>query len=240
MDLQGQVIMVTGASSGIGMACARLLMPGKAHLVLVARRGEKLRELTQEVKAAGGEALALAADFARAEQIEKAFGQVADTFGRLDVLINSAGLGVYGLVREGKTQDWRRMIDLNLFGLICATQQALHLMLPQKRGHIINVSSVAGRISIPGWAVYVATKWGVNGFTDSLRREVCKENIRVTLIEPGAVDTPWGENIPESFQAQRTVFLNAEDVARAIIYAIEQPLQVSINEILLRPTQQER
>ena len=153
---------------------------------------------------------------------------------------SSAGLGVYGLVREGKAQDWRRMIDLNLFGLICATQQALHLMLPQKRGHIINVSSVAGRISIPGWAVYVATKWGVNGFTDSLRREVCKENIRVTLIEPGAVDTPWGENIPESFQAQRTVFLNAEDVARAIIYAIEQPLQVSINEVLIRPTQQER
>jgi NADP-dependent 3-hydroxy acid dehydrogenase YdfG len=240
MSLQGQVILVTGASSGIGMAVARLLGPSKAHLVLSARSEEKLRQLAQDIEARGGSALPVAADFAREEGIDRAFAAIQGTYGRLDVLVNSAGLGVYDLVRDGKTQDWHRMMDLNLFGLMYASQRALRLMLPQKRGHIINISSVAGRFCIPGWAVYVATKWGVNGFSDTLRREVCKDNIRVTLIEPGAVDTPWGENIPESFRASRTAFLAAEDVARAIIYAIEQPPEVAINEILIRPTQQER
>jgi NADP-dependent 3-hydroxy acid dehydrogenase YdfG len=240
MDLQGQVILITGASSGIGMAAARLLGPSKADLVLAARSEGKLRQLAQEIEDRGGSALPVAVDFGREEGIDRAFEVIRDTYGRLDVLVSSAGLGVYDLVRDGKTQDWRRMIDLNLFGLIYASQQALRLMLPQKRGHIINVSSVAGRVTVPGWAVYVATKWGVNGFSDTLRREVCKDNIRVTLIEPGAVDTAWGENIPESFQALRTAFLMAEDVARAIIFAIGQPPEVAINEILIRPTQQER
>ncbi len=240
MDLQGQVILITGASSGIGMATARLLAPCKARLVLAARSEEKLKGLASEVEAAGGEALPVAADFSRIEEIDRAFARTADAFGQVDMLINNAGLGVYGLVVDGKPKDWRRMIDLNLFGLMYACQKALPFMLPRKRGHIINVSSVAGRFSIPGWAVYVATKWAVNGFTDSLRREVCRENIRVTLIEPGAVDTPWGENIPPSFQAQRSAFLSAEDVARGILYAIEQPPQVAVNEILIRPTQQER
>jgi NADP-dependent 3-hydroxy acid dehydrogenase YdfG len=240
MDLQGQVILITGASSGIGMATARLLVPCKARLVLAARSEEKLKGLAREVEAAGGEALPVAADFSQIEEIDRVFARTADAFGQVDMLINNAGLGVYGLVVDGKPKDWRRMIDLNLFGLMYACQKALPLMLARKRGHIINVSSVAGRFSIPGWAVYVATKWAVNGFTDSLRREVCRENIRVTLIEPGAVDTPWGENIPPSFQAQRSAFLSAEDVARGILYAIEQPPQVAVNEILIRPTQQER
>jgi len=144
MDLQGQVILITGASSGIGMAAARLLGPSKADLVLAARSEGRLRQLAQEIEARGGSALPVTADFAREEGIDRAFEVIRCTYGHLDVLVNSAGLGVYDLVRDGKTQDWRRMMDLNLFGLMYAGQQALRLMLPQKRGHIINVSSVAG------------------------------------------------------------------------------------------------
>lgn len=242
MELTDQVIIVTGASGGIGLATAKQLAAAGAHVVLSARNEEKLRQLASEIETEGGRAMVVAADFRREAEIDRVFDETERAFGRLDVLINNAGRGVYDLIEAGRPDDWRMMLDLNLFGLIYATQRAIKMMKPQKSGHIVNVSSVGGRISIPGWAVYNATKWGVNGFSDAVRREVLADNIRVTIIEPGAVDTNWGENIPEEWKQLRgkVKALESEDIASAILYALKQPAHVSVNELLVRPTQQER
>lgn len=242
MELTDQVIIVTGASGGIGLATAKQLAAAGAHVVLSARNEEKLRQLASEIETEGGRAMVVAADFRSETEIDRVFDETERAFGRLDVLINNAGRGVYDLIEAGRPDDWRMMLDLNLFGLIYATQRAIKMMKPQKSGHIVNVSSVGGRISIPGWAVYNATKWGVNGFSDAVRREVLADNIRVTIIEPGAVDTNWGENIPEEWKQLRgkVKALESEDIASAILYALKQPAHVSVNELLVRPTQQER
>lgn len=242
MEIKDKVVIVTGASSGIGLATARQLAGEGARVVLAARNESKLRELASEIETDGGHALVVGADLRRQEDIDRVFDETERAFGSLDVLVNNAGRGVYDLIEVGKPDDWRMMLDLNLFGLIYATQRAIKLMKPRKSGHIVNISSVGGRISIPGWAVYNATKWGVNGFSDAVRKEVLADNIRVTIIEPGAVDTNWGENMPKEWEQLRGKIkaLESADVAAAILYALKQPEHVSVNELLIRPTQQER
>jgi NADP-dependent 3-hydroxy acid dehydrogenase YdfG len=242
MELEDKVVIVTGASSGIGLATARQLAGEGARVVLAARNESKLRELASEIETVGGHALVVRADLRLQEEIDRVFDETERAFGSLDALINNAGRGVYDLIEVGKPDDWRMMLDLNLFGLIYATQRAIKLMKPRKSGHIVNISSVGGRISIPGWAVYNATKWGVNGFSDAVRKEVLADNIRVTIIEPGAVDTNWGENMPKEWEKLRgkVKALESADVAAAILYALKQPDHVSVNELLIRPTQQER
>jgi NADP-dependent 3-hydroxy acid dehydrogenase YdfG len=242
MEIKDKVVIVTGASSGIGLATARQLAGEGARVVLAARNESKLRELASEIETGGGHALVVRADLRLQEEIDRVFDETERAFGQLDALINNAGRGVYDFIEVGKPDDWRMMLDLNLFGLIYATQRAIKLMKPRKSGHIVNVSSVGGRISIPGWAVYNATKWGVNGFSDAVRKEVLADNIRVTIIEPGAVDTNWGENMPKEWEQMRgkVKALESADVAAAILYALKQPDHVSVNELLIRPTQQER
>ena len=242
MDLREKVVIISGASSGIGLATARRLAAEGARVVLSARSAEKLQELASEIEENDGSALVVPADFRREADIDRVFDEAVRAYGRVDVLINNAGRGVYDLIEHGKPEDWRMMLELNLFGLIYATQRAIRVMKPQKSGHILHVSSVGGRYSFPGWAVYNATKWGVNGFSDAVRKEVQADNIRVTLIEPGAVDTNWGENIPKEWEQMRgkVKALESEDIAEAILYALSQPEHVSVNEVLVRPTQQER
>ena len=241
MTLTNKLAIVTGASSGIGKETAKLLAEEGAKVVLVARRQERLATLAKELKSLPGEVHAIPTDLAKMPQIDRLFEQTAK-IAPVDILINNAGIGVHDLVEVGKLPDWQRMVDINLMGLMYATKLALQVMRPRQSGHIVNISSVAGRIGIAGWAVYCATKWGVNGFSDAVRREVLRDNIRVTVIEPGVVETEWGENMPDSFVSVRksVVALQPQDIARAIMFALKQPEHVGVHEMLIRPSQQER
>ena len=241
MELKGKVAIVTGASSGIGSATARRLASEGSYVVLTSRNEEKLQKVASEIKAQGGQALAVPADLRYEKHIDRVFEETVQVFGHLDILVNNAGVGIYGPVESGNPEDWRRMIDLNLFGLMYATQCAIRLMKPQRGGHIVNISSLAGRIGLPGWAVYSATKWGVIGFSESVRREILQYNIRITVIEPGAVATNWGENMPKKWveRRKRSNPLQPKDIAEAIVYVLRQPDHVSVNELLIRPTLQE-
>lgn len=235
------VAIVTGASGGIGAATAIALAARGYRVVLAARTGERLREVEERIRQAGGEAVSVAGDMSRTADIDRAFAAAAD-LGPLDLLVNNAGRGIYDPVEQGRPEDWQTMIDLNLFGLLYASQQAVRVMRPRQAGTIVNVSSVGGRKGIPGWAVYNATKFGVVGFSEALRLEVLRDGIRVVVIEPGAVETAWGENMPESFRQLRGQVppLTAEDIAAAIVYAVSQPPHVAVNELPIRPTGQER
>lgn len=164
MSLTNKLAIVTGASSGIGRATVKLLAREGAKVALVARRGERLTALAKELKALPGEVHPIPADLAKMQQIDRLFEQVAK-IGPVDILINNAGIGVHDYVEVGKLEDWQRMVDINLMGLMYASKLALQVMRPRQSGHIVNISSVAGRIGISGWAVYCATKWGVNGFS---------------------------------------------------------------------------
>ncbi len=241
--LKYKVTLITGASRGIGLATAHKFAQEGSDLMLIARSKSLLENLAKLLNEKYGVKVAFAAcDIAKPEEIEKAFEVFKKHFSKLHILINNAGRGIFNYIQNGSVEEWKEVIDLNLTGLIYLSHLAVKLMIQQKDGHIINISSVAGRVGIPGWSVYCATKWGVIGFSESLRKELLKYNIRVTLIEPGVVKTDWGENMPEEWILQRSNMkaLKPEDVAEAIFYAALQPPYVSINEILIRPTEQER
>ena len=202
--------------------------------------------LAKSIEAAGGSALEIVADVTRAGDIERMVDAVVKKFGRLDILINNAGVMLLSPVAEASTDDWRRMVELNLIALMETTKLALP-HLKASRGHVVNVSSVAGRVANPAASGYAATKFGVVGFSESLRREVYVDKIRVTLIEPGMVATELGDHITNAkakanLEQRRATMepLLAEDVAAAVLYAVTQPARVNVNEILLRPTDQER
>lgn len=235
-----KVAIVTGASSGIGKSTALLFAKNGINVVAVARSLDKLKELSSDGLSA--EIFPVKADLSKISDIDMVFNETKKHFGKLDILVNNAGRGIYNLVEEGNPEDWKTVIDLNLFGLIYASKLAVNTMKEHKSGSIVNVSSVGGRIGIPGWAVYNATKWGVNGFSEALRKEVIKYNIRITVIEPGAVETNWGENMPKEWYELRgkTTPLSGDDIANAIFYAVNQPDNVAVNELLVRPTAQER
>jgi NADP-dependent 3-hydroxy acid dehydrogenase YdfG len=247
-DLSGRAIAITGASSGIGAACARMLAGAGASVALGARRADRLDELAGEIEAAGGTAVAIEADVSQEEQANAFVRQAHERLGRLDGLVNNAGVMLLGPVTDADTADWRRMIDVNVLGLLYCTHAALPIMRDGGGGHIVNLSSVAGRMAAFGSAVYNLTKWGVGGFSEGLRQEALNMNIRVTLVEPGFVDTELqGHNThpmivaaTEKSREDIGQVLSADDIARAILYAFAQPQHVSVNEVLIRPTGQRR
>jgi NADP-dependent 3-hydroxy acid dehydrogenase YdfG len=246
--LQGKVCLITGASSGIGEATALRLSEAGAAVALAARRQERLRSLAERIEGGGGRALVLAADVADEEQARDAVERTASELGRLDVLVNNAGVMLLGPVAGADTSEWRRMVDVNLLGLLYCTHAALPLMGEQGSGHIVNISSVAGRTTRAGVAVYNATKWAVCAFSDALRQEVLHANVRVTVIEPGVVVTELGDHVThplarealDRIRAEMRSPLAADDIASSILFATSQPEHVSVNEILVRPTEQER
>jgi NADP-dependent 3-hydroxy acid dehydrogenase YdfG len=241
----GKVVVITGASSGLGEAAARLLSAHGARLVLGARRADRLQALAKALTADGGQALAVTTDVADRRQLQALVDAALTRFGRVDVMLNNAGVMPQSLLERLKVEEWDRMIDVNIKGVLYGIAAALPVMKAQKGGHFINVSSVAGHRVGPGSTVYAATKFAVRALSEGLRQEVKPYNIRTTVISPGAVATelPAGVSDPdaaariEKFYAD--VAIPASSFARAVKFAIEQPEDVDINEILFRPTRQD-
>jgi clavulanate-9-aldehyde reducatase len=243
-DLSGQVVAVTGASSGIGEATALACARAGAAVALAARRADRIQALAERIAGDGGRAIAVPADVGDEDQAHAFVERAHSELGRLDVLVNNAGVMLLGPIKNAPTDEWRQMIHVNVFGVLYCTHAALPLMHEQGSGHIINISSVAGRVARAGSAVYNLTKWGVGAFSEALRQETVEMGVRVTLVEPGAVATELaGHNRPEVLEQIAKRFggftlLSAEDIANAILYAIGQPQHVSVNELLIRPTGQ--
>ncbi len=246
IDLSSQVVAVTGASSGIGEATALACARAGAAVALAARRADRIEALARRIVEEGGRAVAVPSDVGEEAQAQAFVTRVHDELGRLDVLVNNAGVMLLGPIENAPTEEWRRMIHVNVFGVLYCTHAALPHMRAQGSGHIVNVSSVAGRFARAGSGVYNLTKFGVGAFSESLRQETAPAGIRVTLIEPGAVATELPEhNRPEIQEVIANVFadvepLQSEDIAAAILYAIGSPPNVAVNEILVRPSRQVR
>ena len=250
-DLQGTVALVTGASSGIGEATARALAGQGAAVALVARRADRLESLGGEIADAGGTALPIEADVSEREQAEVAVARAVEELGRLDVLVNNAGVMLLGPIVDAPVEEWEQMVEVNLLGLMYTARAAIPHLLegaeqgPRRVADLINISSVAGRIARKGSGVYNATKFGVGAFSESLRQELARRHVRVSLVEPGAVATELqGHNRPEVREQIEKRFedmdiLQAEDIADAIAYVTTRPRHVAVNEILVRPTEQE-
>jgi len=246
-ELSGKAVAITGASSGIGEATALALAKAGASVALGARRKDRIDELAARIGDEGGTAVALEIDVSD-EAAARGFVEAAhERLGRLDTLVNNAGVMLLGPVEQADSEDWRRMVNVNLLGLMYCTHAALPIMLGRGSGDIVNISSVAGRFARAGNAVYAATKFGVGAFSEGLRNEITERGIRVTLIEPGFVDTELqGHNTGEALEtldAMREHLrdpLRAQDIAHGILYAVSQPPHVSINEVLIRPTRQTR
>lgn len=243
--LDGKVAIVTGASAGIGEATAIALAAEGAKVAIVARRADRLNDLAHRITASGGEVLAIVADITDDAQIQTLVNQTKTAWGQIDILVNNAGIALVGEIAKSDPADWRRMIDLNVVALMNVTHAVLPILQAQGSGHIVNISSVAGRTIRVGIGGYNATKWAVNAFSEALRQEVSKQNIRVTVIEPGMVNTEIDSHITEVGARQRSeelrksiTPLESEDIAAAIVYAVTQPIRVNVNEILIRPTTQ--
>jgi len=243
--LEGRKAAITGASSGIGAATAEALADAGAHVALGARRKERLDELAGKL---GDKAHAFEVDVSD-EQAARGFVEgAAEAMGGIDILINNAGVMLLGPVEGVDTEQWRRMVDVNLLGLLYCTQAAMPLIRDAGGGHIVNVASVAGRHANMGSAVYNLTKFGVVGFSEALRQEALHSKIRVTCVEPGWVDTELqGHNehplVLEAMEKMREEVgdvLEASDIAAGILYAVSSPERVNVNEILIRPTGQQR
>ena len=244
-NIKGKVVVITGASSGLGDATARHLSAQGATVVLGARRVDRIQSLADELNAKGGKALAVATDVTHHEQVKKLVDTAVQKFGRIDVMINNAGLMPHSPLERLKIDDWNRAIDVNIKGVLYGIAAALPHMKQQKAGHIINVSSVAGHKITPNGAVYCATKHAVRVLSEGLRQEVKPYNIRTTIISPGAVATELPDSITEPDSAEgarkfyKEVAIPADSFARAVAFAMSQPEDVDVNEILFRPTRQE-
>jgi clavulanate-9-aldehyde reducatase len=247
-DLSGKVAAVTGASSGIGEATAVMLAEAGAAVSFAARRSDRITDLAKKIEGAGGRALAIESDLGDEEQANAFIRQTKEQFGRVDILVNNAGLMLLGPVIGADTSEWRRMVEINLLGLLYCTHAVLPIMGEQGSGHIVNISSVAGRFANFGSAVYNLTKFGVNAFSEALRQELAPANVKVTVIEPGFVATELqGHNthpmVLEAIENMRKEVgkpLDPEDIARSILYAVGEPDHVAVNEVLARPAGQRR
>lgn len=244
-NIKDKVIVITGASSGLGEATAKMLSAAGATVVLGARRTDRINALAKELTENGGKALAITTDVVNAADVKKLVDEAVKQFGKVDVIINNAGIMPQSLLNKLKIDEWDQMIDVNIKGVLYGIAAALPYMEQQKSGHIINVSSVAGHKVRPGGTVYSATKHAVRVITEGLRQEVKPYNIRTTIISPGAVDTELPKSISEPDVAERIqqfykeLAISPDSFARAVIYAISQPDDVDINEILYRPTKQD-
>lgn len=243
--LDGKVAVVTGASSGIGEATAEALAAEGATVVVAARREERLADLTKRIEEGGGKVLAATCDVTDEAQAHGLIRRAEDEFGRVDILVNNAGVMLLSTVGKGLSEEWRRMFDVNVLGLLYATDAAIETMKKQGGGHLVNVSSVAGRkVTRDSSGVYAGSKFAVGAISEGLRQELLQDNIRVTIVEPGAVATELTDHITDEDAREalggllNLEILQAEDIANAIVYAVTQPERVSVNEILIRPTQQ--
>lgn len=247
-SLDGKVTIITGASSGIGEATAKMFAAEGAKVALWARRADRLGEISSEIESNGGEALPIEIDITDHGRVEAAMAEVNGQFGGVHHLINNAGVMLLGAVEGWDIGQWQTMINVNLLGLLYCTREALPFIRDSGGGHIVNVSSVAGRTANFGSAVYNMTKWGVTGFSEALRQEALNSNIRVTCVEPGFVDTelqghnehPTVQENVEKMRDEIGTVLEADDIARGILYAVAQADHVNVNEILIRPTGQKR
>jgi NADP-dependent 3-hydroxy acid dehydrogenase YdfG len=248
--LQGTVALVTGASSGIGAATASALAAQGASVAVAARRRDRLEAVAGAIRDQGGTALVLECDVTDKEEATGAVERTVGELGRLDTLINNAGVMLLGPVVGAPVREWQRMVDLNVLGLLYCAHAALpHLLraaedAPRQVADMVNISSVAGRAARNGNGVYSLTKHGVGAFSESLRQEVTKRYVRVSLVEPGATATELAShNRPQVLEAIRNQFgqrMEAEDIADAITYIVTRPRHVAVNEMLIRPTEQER
>jgi NADP-dependent 3-hydroxy acid dehydrogenase YdfG len=248
--LDGTVALVTGASSGIGQAAARALAAQGASVALAARRKDRLDSLAAGIRDEGGTALVLESDITDEAQATSAVERTVAELGRLDTLVNNAGVMLLGPAVDAPLSEWQRMVDLNVLGLLYCSHAALpHLLRaagdgPRQVADMVNISSVAGRVARNGNGVYSLTKHGVGAFSESLRQELAKRYVRVSLVEPGATATELAShNRPEVLEAMRGQFgqvMEAEDIAGAITYIVTRPRHVAVNEMLIRPTEQER
>jgi NADP-dependent 3-hydroxy acid dehydrogenase YdfG len=250
-SLNGTVALVTGASSGIGQASAAALAARGAAVALVARRTDRLEELAASITDQGGTALTITADVTDRQQAEQAVATAVEQLGRLDTVINNAGVMLLGPIVDAPLEEWERMVDLNVKGLLYVAHASIpHLLKaaesdPRRVADLVNVSSVAGRVARNGSGVYNATKHAVGAFSESLRQEITGRHVRVSLVEPGAVATELGShNRPEIQEGMKKRFgsiqrMEAEDIAETVEFIVTRPRHVAVNEVLIRPTEQE-
>ena len=245
--LDGKVALVTGASSGIGEATAVALAQAGAAVAIGARRTDRLDALAARLRDDGARVLQLPLDVTDEQACADAVDRTRTELGGLDVLVNNAGLMLLGTIVGADPEDWRRMVQTNVLGLMYMTHAAIGGMVEQGSGDVVNLSSVAGRTARAGAGVYNASKWAVNAFSESLRQEVTGRGVRISLVEPGAVQTELTDHITQddARAAAKTMVtgmrsMDPEDIARAILYVVTQPPHVAVNEVLIRPTDQER
>lgn len=245
--LKNKVAIITGASSGIGYATSLTLSKAGIRVAVGARRTERLQELEKQIIKNNGEIFIQKTDVTRKSDCDSLVNTIVEKWGKVDILINNAGLMPLSYFKNGKVEEWEQMIDVNIKGVLYCTSAVVPYMLEKKSGHIINISSVAGRIVFAGGSVYCATKHAISALSEGLRKELSPTyNIRVTCIEPGAVETELLESVTDEsmtgfIQATKNMeTLKSDDIATAILYAVQAPRHVNVNEILIRPTAQER
>ncbi|MXQ52432.1 SDR family oxidoreductase [Shimazuella alba] len=244
LHVEGKVIILTGASSGIGEATARLLAQNGAKVILAARREERLLYLQRELQQRGRIVEYKVTNVSSQSEVEDLVMYTIEKFGHVDVLINNAGIMPLSYLHERKVSEWDQMIDVNMKGILYGIDSVLPHMRKQKKGHIINVSSVTGHIVHKTWAVYSGTKFAVRAITEALRQEEVKNNIRTTIICPGGVKTELAntistESIKKEIDDSMDIALSPNAIANGILYALSQPEEIAVNEIIIRPTRQE-
>jgi len=243
-NIQDKVVIITGASSGIGEATAKELASKGAKLVLAARREDRLKNLQEKIQNNGGQAIYKVTDVASYEQMEELAEYALTEFGKIDVMVNNAGVMPLSPIHEKKINEWNTMIDVNIKGVLYGIAAVLPSMRERKEGHIINVSSIAGHLVFPAGSVYSGTKFAVRAITEGLRIEEANNNIRTTIISPGTITTELLEAISDPelksvIVEDSKIGIEPASIARAIAFAIEQPSDVAINEMIVRPTVQE-
>ncbi len=245
--LEGQTAVITGASSGIGKAVAYALTEEGATVVLAARREERLDTLAQDLNARGHNTVVVPTDVTVREEVNELINTAGKVTGKIDILVNNAGVMLLGRMADRPVEEWRQMVEVNVMGALYCIKAILPIMLEQQSGHIVNISSIAGRrVPNPNSAVYSGTKFFLNGVTEGLRQEVTQNGIRVVSVEPGMVDTELAEHVRDKairesiLNMQDFKMLEARDIAEAVRYAVSQPPHVNVNEILIRPTDQQR
>jgi NADP-dependent 3-hydroxy acid dehydrogenase YdfG len=249
--LDGTVALVTGASSGIGEATARVLAGRGAAVALMARRTDRLEQLAERIAKDDGRALVVGGDVTDRAEAREAVDRTVSELGRLDTLVNNAGVMLLGPAADAPLEEWEHMVSLNLMGLLYVTHAAIpHLLRavddsPRQVADLVNISSVAGRVARSGSGVYNLTKWGVGAFTESLRQEFSGRHLRASVVEPGAVKTELTNHLRDEIRQQTrqrfagVELLEADDIADAVAYIVTRPRRVAINELLVRPTEQE-